>query len=116
MITIIGNIQIAFETELIAYELSVGIDFKKNKYYMPCLSFIKDYGMMHEKHVEDWDNETFLYETLYNNVLLPWIIEQKIPCPEHFAELLKIDGVRLEDFQGLYDLFNKAIEMKFFDK
>lgn len=72
--------------------------------------------MQHESYVENWDNEVYLIETLYNNVLIPWITDKTIPSPEEFAALLKIDGVRLEDFEGIYELFNKAIELKFFEK
>ena len=113
---IIGNIDLAYQTDLIGYELSVGIDFEKNKYYMPALSFVKDYGMIHEECLYTWDNEDYLIDTLYSNVLLPWVVSKEIPCPEEFANLLRIEGVRLEDFEGLYELFNKAIEMKFFEK
>ena len=113
---IIGSIELAYETDLIGYELSVGIDIEKNKYYMPSLSFKKDYGYIHESTLACWDNENYLIETLYSMVLLPWVVDKSIPAPEDFANLLRIEGVRLEDFQGLYELFNKAIEMKFFEK
>ena len=113
---ITGNIDLAYETDLIGYELSVGIDFEKNKYYMPSLAFIKDYGMIHQENLAFWDVEEYLYDVLYNGVLLPWVIDKSIPHPEEFANLLRIEGVRLEDFEGLYEMFNKAIEMKFFEK
>lgn len=115
-IEIIGNIELAFETELIAYQISALLDVETMKYSYASLAFIKDYGMTHESYVENWDNEDFLIETLYENVLTPWIVDKSIPSPEDFAALLKIDGVRLEDFEGIYELFNKAIELKFFEK
>lgn len=116
MIEIIGNTELAFETDDIAYVMGVGIDTKKNKYYMPSFSFVKNYGENVQKYIEIWDNEDFLIEILYEKVLLPWVVDKSIPSPEEFAALLKIDGVRLEDFEGIYELFNKAIEMKFFEK
>lgn len=115
-IEIIGNTDLVFETENIAYQLSTLLDTNTWKYSYVSLDFIKDYGMTHEKYIESWDNDTFLIETLYENVLTSWIGDKSISSPEIFADLLKIDGVRLEDFEGIYELFNKAIEMKFFEK
>lgn len=115
-IEIIGNTDLVFETENIAYVVSALLDTNTMKYSYTSLAFIQDYGMIDEKYIEDWDNNTYLIETLYSMVLLPWNVDKTIPSPEEFAALLKIDGVHLEDFEGIYELFNKAIEIKFFEK
>ena len=115
-IEIIGNTELAFEADDMSYVISALLDMKTNKYSMPSLAFTKEYGMIYEKYEAIWDNDTYLIDTLYDKVLLPWVVDKTIPSPEEFAALLKIDGVKLEDFEGIYELFNKAIELKFFEK
>ena len=115
-IEIFGNTDLIFETEDLVYQLSAMLDINTRKYEFTSLDFIKNWGMRDEKYITSWDNDTFLYETLYLKVLSPWVTLKENPSPEEFAVLLKIKGVKLEDFEGIYELFNKAIELKFFEK
>lgn len=110
-----ANIEIIREGKKITYVLSAGIDLEKdNNKFMPILSFIQDYGYNHEKYLETWDNDGYIYARLFD-VLLPWTKEKKIENPELFAEFLNIPGVCLEDFPLIAELIQKGIEFEFFE-
>lgn len=113
----IANINIVYDGVEISYELSAGIDCEKDyKKYMCSLSFVKDLGTMSEKYIGIWDNEEYLMETLYKKVLVPWVESKDIPYSDDFAGLLKMKGVKLEDFEGLIELFKHAIILGFFEE
>jgi hypothetical protein len=110
-----ANIELLKEGKKITYVLSAGIDLEKdNIKFMPSLSFIQDYGYNHEKYLETWDNNGYIYARLFD-VLLPWTTEKKIENPELFAEFLNIPGVCLEDFPVIAELIQKGIEFQFFE-
>ena len=110
-----ANIEITTEGKRITYVLSAGIDLEKdNNKFMPVLAFVQDHGYNHEKYLETWDNDAYIYERLFD-VLLPWTTEKKIEKPELFAELLNIPGVDLEDFPLIAALIQKGIEFEFFN-
>ena len=111
MIEINGNLGIQYLGKEITYEIACIYD-DEFKLIMPSLSFIKNYGMIDSTEIECWDSDIYLKETLYEKVLKPWITDKTIDDGEEFAELLKIDGVKLDDFEGIYALFNKAFELK----
>jgi hypothetical protein len=93
----------------------LGIDLEKdNNKFMPILSFIQDYGYNHEKYLETWDNDGYIYARLFD-VLLPGVNERKIENAELFAEFLNIPGVCLEDFPFIAALIQKGIEFGFFE-
>lgn len=107
-----GYTEIYYEGKDITYTFCSLFNNDLCTYAFPSLSFVKDYGMSSEKHIEIWDNDRYLKGILYDDVLLSWVIEKKINSAEEFTHLLKIEGVCLEDFQGIYDLITKAIELK----
>jgi hypothetical protein len=110
-----SNIEIITEGKRITYVLSAGIDLEKNNNkFMPILSFVQDHGYNHEKSIECWDNDEYIYERLFD-VLLPWTTEKKIEKPELFAEFLNIPGVDLQDFPLVAALIQKGIEFEFFN-
>lgn len=110
-----ANIEIIVEGKNITYVLSAGIDLEDdNRKYMPTLALVKDYGFKDEKYIEIWDNEHYVYETLFN-VLLPWVKDKRIKNPEDFAMLLTVKGVDIEDFPLLAELIQKGIEFDFFE-
>jgi hypothetical protein len=111
-----SNIEIIREGKNITYVLSAGIDLEKhNRKFMPTLALVKDYGFKDEKYIEIWDNEHYVYDTLFN-VLLPWVKDKRIKNPEDFAMLLSVNGVDLEDFPLLVELIQKGIEFGFFEE
>ena len=110
-----ANIELIKEGKKITYVLSAGMDLEKdNIKFMPILGFIQDYGYNHEKYLETWDNDGYIYARLFD-VLLPWTTEKKIENPELFAEFLNIPGVCLEDFPLIAELIQKGIEFEFFE-
>ena len=110
-----AKIEIIREGKKITYVLSAGVDLEKdNNKYMPSLSFIQDYGYNHEKYLETWDNDVYIYERLFD-VILPWTTKKKIEKPELFAEFLNVPGVCLEDFPLIAELIQKGIEFEFFN-
>ena len=110
-----ANIEIITEGKRITYVLSAGIDLEKNNNkFMPILSFVQDHGYNHEKNIECWDNDLYIYTRLFD-VLLPWTTERKIEKPELFAEFLNVPGVDLEDFPLIAELIQKGIEFDFFE-
>lgn len=112
-----GHIDISYEGELVTYIISSIIDMKSGNLSMTNLDFYKNYGnIISEKWLGGWDNDEYLIDNLYNNVLIPWTHSHEITSPKEFAELIKIEGVSIDDFEGLKVLFDKAIEMKMFDE
>ena len=105
-----ANIEIIRDGKKISYVLSAGIDLEdNNRKFMCSLSFVQDCGYNHEKYLEIWDVDEYIYDTLFD-VLLPWTKEKKIENPERFAEFLNIPGVDLEDFPLIAELIQKGIE------
>lgn len=116
MSEIYGDIKIYTEGPHITYVLGASINSKTNKPYMPYLAFYKDYGYTHEKALEHWDRDDYLYWTLYKQVLIEWVKNKKILLGEDFADVLKIEGVHIEDLDLLKRLFDKSIELGFFNQ
>lgn len=111
-----GNIEIVMEGKRMIYVLSVGIDFEKNDIkYMPSLSLYESYGDLNQKNVFIWDNEDYLYNIFYKEVILPWVDNEEIKNKDEFVNFIKEDGVNIEDFKILKKGFDKAVEMKFFN-
>jgi hypothetical protein len=113
---IFGNSEISIEGEFITYELSAGIRIEKNALYMPSLSFYKDYEYVNQKVIEIWDNEDYLIDTLYNQVLVPYVGSKSLINPEAFEDLVRIKGVSLKDFEKLKVLIEVGIEKGFFQE
>lgn len=112
-----GNITLQYSGERVDYILDVGIDVEKNIKFMPSLSFYHNYGMIEDEHLIDvWDNEDYLIDVLLNNVLVPWVEFKDVKVSNEFAELLQIDGVKLDDFAGMKKLLEKGIELGFFEE
>ena len=109
MIEIYGHTKFIYDGEEISYVISSGMDLKKeDRYYLPSLQFIKDYGMNNEKEIECWDVDNYLIPVLLEEVLIPWIDNKDIPNPTEFAALLSVNGVKLDDFTGIRDLILTA--------
>ena len=109
---IIGNFELIFEGENITYVLSALYDIEKNSYEMPSLSFIEDEGSRDEKYIAIWDNDGYLVETLYKKVLVPWVVEKKIEDGQQFADLIKTQGVSIDDLEGLCKLLEEGFRLK----
>ena len=109
---IVGNFELLFEGEDIAYSLSALYDIEKDTYEMPSLSFIEDEGSRDEKYIAVWDNDNYLVETLYKKVLIPWVVEKKIEDGEEFVELIKLQGVNIKDLEGLCKLMEEGFRLK----
>ncbi len=107
-----GFTELYYEGKNITYVLNCLLD----KHLSPdkelvSMQLVQDYGMAHEKELDGWDNPSWLVTTLYHEVLTPWVIDKKIINGEEFADLLKSEGVALEDFEGIWELFNKAKQL-----
>ena len=109
---IIGNFELIFEGKDISYVLSALYDIEKNSYEMTSLSFIEDEGSREEKYIAIWDNDAYLVETLYKKVLVPWVVEKKIEDGQQFADLIKIQGVSIDDLEGLCKLMEEGFRLK----
>lgn len=114
MVEINGFSQIYYEGEKITYTIESLMNKEIDGYNkeFTWLSFIKDHGSITEKEIEVWDNPEFLIKEIYHEVLLPWVVDKQVLNPKEFTELLKVEGVALEDFEGLYELFNTADKLK----
>ena len=112
MNNITGSFELAFAGKYISYKLSALYDLNKDSYEMPWLSFVKDEGYVDEKLITSWDNDTFLIQILYKKVLIPWVVEKKIEDGEEFAELIKVDGVSIDDLEGLCKLMEEGFRLK----
>lgn len=114
---IYGNIDLVYEGLTIGYKISVGIDLKNGyKLYMPSLTFTKRTGMIDEETIESWDNDIYLIDTLYDEVIVPWVTNRSTPNAKHFVDLTSIKGMDIEDMPGLKRLFDAAIMQGFFER
>lgn len=116
MSEIYGNITLYYSGEKVDYILDAGIDIEKNIKYMPSLSFYHNYRENDEHLIDVWDNEDYLIDVLLNNVLVPWVEFKDVKVSNEFAELLQIDGVKLDDFAGIKKLLETGIELGFFEE
>ena len=115
MIEITGNMELIYHGEKVDYVLSAGYDVEREEYYMPSLSFYKDYGILNTQEcIESWDNDTCIIETLYEKVLAPWTNNNTIINGESFAELIKINGGMVNDLPAIKELIDKGIKLGFF--
>lgn len=116
--TTYGNIELVHEGKQISYVLSVGLDLDKKGFpkYMPSLSFYKNYGSTYdEKLIDYWDNQSYLVETLYKGVLVPWA-DSKIKNKESLFSIFEdIEGSSIKDLDNLKKLFDIAFSMNFFN-
>lgn len=108
MVEINGSSELYYKGNSITYVIDALLNKDLSGYEMVSLAFCKDYGHLDQKEIEFWDNDDYLKNELYKQVLEPWVKDKTIPNSEEFTELLKIEGVSLEDFEGIYELFNKA--------
>lgn len=83
-----------------------------NSYTMPWLQFTKNKGSSIEEELDFWDSEDYLVNKLYTKILKSWVEDKKVILHEEFTQLLAEEKIYIEDFQGLYDLFNRAFELK----
>jgi hypothetical protein len=112
-----GDFNLSIDGKNITYVLSVGMDIKKNSFYMPSLSFYKDRGMLKtEERIEFWDNDTYIIETLLEKVLEPWNKNNAVENTTAFTEILQVKGVDIKDFPEIQALIEKGIEMGWFKK
>ena len=109
---IIGNFELIFKGKDISYVLSTLYDIDKNEYEMPSLSFIENEGERDEKYIAIWDNDAYLVEKLYKKVLVPWVVEKKIEDGQQFADLIKTQGVSIDDLEGLCKLLEEGFRLK----
>jgi len=112
---IYGTVELILDGEEISYVLSAIIDLEKDGQdkAMESLAFYKNYGTRDEEVIDTWDNDHYLYHTLYNNVLVPWVDKKLINNGMDFAQLIQVKGVDIDDFKPLKELFDKAIELGF---
>lgn len=117
-IRIWSDTNLLYEEEDIQYELSAMMDVSKEKfgqYSYPSLSFWKNKGMKDEKVIDVWDNDGYLYDKLYLDVLKP--LNNRMNCDmKEFRHLMDIQGVEQSHLKGLYKLFKKGIALGFFDE
>lgn len=106
--------EIIYHGEKMDYVLSAGYDIERKEYYMPSLSFYKDYGLSTEELIEGWDNDFYLIETLYNKVLMPWANDKTIIDGASFGDIIKMNGGAVNDIPSLKELIDKGIELGFF--
>ena len=109
---IVGNFELIFEGKDISYVLSALYDVEKDECEMPSLSLVEDYGTRSEKYIAIWDNDNYLVETLYKKVLVPWVVEKKIEDGQQFADLIKLQGVSIDDLEGLCKLMEEGFRLK----
>jgi hypothetical protein len=117
MNNIYGTVELILEGKEISYVLSALLELDKpgEKKAMTSLAFYKNYGQISEESLEVWDNDIYLYNTLYKNILLPWVNEKTVSDGQEFGSLFQIKGVQIDDFKQLKELFDKAIELGFFN-
>lgn len=108
--------EIIYHGEKVDYVLNAGWDVEKKQYYMPSLSFYKDYGLSSQDCIESWDNDSYLIETFYKKVLAPWTNNNTIIDGESFAELIKVNGGMVNDIPAIKELIEKGIELDFFNE
>jgi hypothetical protein len=112
-----GNTDLLYEEDEIQYELSAMLHLSKEKfgeYTFPSLSFWKNKGMKTEELIEVWDNEEYLYNKLFLNVLKPFVAGMHYNKKE-FGYLKEFDYFEESHIKGLYKLFEKAVLLGFFE-
>ena len=83
---------------------------------MSCLSLYENYGsLVDEKNIFMWDNDEYLYNTLYKKVLVPWVENNEILDPKEFSEAID-EGIHRDEFAKLKFIFDKAIQNGFFEE
>ena len=114
---IYGNIELEAELENgNTAVLSAGIDLQENdKKYMPSLALYTNRGHSNESIVFVWDNDEYLYNVLYKEVLAPWADGRSIVNTKEFAEIIN-EGLHIDEFPKLKFIFDKAIEFGFFEE
>lgn len=112
-----GHMEIFFGGKEITYVINAGIDFKRGmKYFMPSFSFVENYGSTDgENAIDTWDVEGYILKTFLAGVINPWLDHHAIPNTEEFASLIRIKGVSLDDFAGIQELLNRAIDLNLFE-
>lgn len=116
--SILGDIEFQFTLEngntlILSALISIRTDDKKS---MPCLSLYENYGsLVGEKNIFMWDNDGYLYNTLYKKVLVPWVENNEISNPKQFSEVI-VEGIHLDEFAKLKFIFDKAIQHGFFEE
>jgi hypothetical protein len=113
---IYGNSEIYIKGKNIDYVLTVGMNIEKNELYMASLSFYKNYEYVYQELIEIWDNENYLIDTLYNQVLVPYVETKSIINIEGFKELVSIKEFSLDDFEAIKKLMDVGIEKGFFQE
>ena len=110
-----GTIELILDGKEISYVLSAIIDLENpgEDKAMESLAFYKNYGLNYAEELDGWDNDHYLYHTLYKKVLVPWVDNKTIVDGVEFAQLLQIKGVNVDDFKPLKELFDKAIRLGF---
>ena len=108
-IEINGHTEIYYEGLNCTYVLS-SIFNNEHKYVMPSLQFSKNYGMINEKSLDYWDNSEYLIK-LYKKVIKPWVKNIEVKSKKRHKEFLKEEFTSLEDYEGIYELFNRAFEL-----
>lgn len=107
---ILGNTELTFNGKV---DYSIGALLEDdNSYTMPWLEFSNNKGLNNEEFLDRWDNETYLVKELHNKIIKPWVENKKVTLPKEFTQLLAEEQIYIEDFQGLYDLFNRAFKLK----
>lgn len=113
-----ANTDLLYEEEDIQYELSALMDVSKEnfgQYSYPSLTFWRNKGMVNEKLIAVWDNEDYLYDKLFLDVLKP--LNNRVNCNmDEFRHLMDVQGVEQSHLEGLYKLFKKGIELGFFEE
>lgn len=113
---IYGNLEfeVDLEDDYLTVVISAGIDVEKDyERYIPSFSMCRNKGANDEKLIFSWDNDEYLYNILYKQVLCPWVENGTIPDAIHFAEFVK-EGVHVKDFAKIKELFDVAIAFDFF--
>ena len=89
------------------YKLNAGVD-SDGSYFMPSFEFTSKEG-----REEYWDNEDFIFGELYN-VFDTWYTHNKA---DDIATLnIVLQSIPLEDFQTVYSILKKGLELKFWNK
>jgi hypothetical protein len=109
-----GNFELIVEGKELTYVLSALFEPKTKSYHMPSFIAYRDYGMTYEKDIFYWDNDSYLHDTFYKKVIMPWYLNQKIVDPEEFAEFIDNEGVSIKDIGLIAEMFQKADELGLF--
>jgi hypothetical protein len=115
---IYGSVDLEFEGERLTYVLSAEMDFEnKNEMEVTSLGIYRKYGRNDQELIDVWDNPSYLYYTLFINVLKPHKQGRKEDIDiKEMNELLAIRGVQMKHLKGIYKLLKKGLELGFFDE